>query len=247
MEQKTSLKIILLVLLAVSAVALTMLAVVPALNRVFAVEVVKQETFEPTNAPVPDKPEALLVTALYGMEDNSKKIEAIYIEVFLTGNETVTWFEVPVDTKVNLSEDLYKSLQTYAPELPQYLKLSNMAEGFSKEYGLTGCNRILSEILGVTVNEYLRADKKSLMQWSNVLSEEKSATGFFADYTEWIASSDASLSLEERWMYYESLSRVSELAVELAPGSREKDGYLISGKRSKERLQELMLRGDSKQ
>ena len=84
MEQKTSLKIILLVLLAVSAVALTMLAVVPALNRVFAVEVVKQETFEPTNAPVPDKPEALLVTALYGMEDNSKKIEAIYIEVFLT-------------------------------------------------------------------------------------------------------------------------------------------------------------------
>ena len=48
-------------------------------------------------------------------------------------------------------------------------------------------------------------------------------------------------------MYYESLSWVSELAVELAPGSREKDGYLISGKRSKERLQELMLRGDSKQ
>jgi len=32
----------------------------------------------------------------------------------------------------------------------------------------------------------------------------------------------------------------------VAPGSKEKDGYLISGKRSKERLQELMLRGDSK-
>ena len=246
MENKTSLKLIMVFFFATIIIALTMMALIPFLNDALAVEVVKEETLEPNKVPVPEKPEELLVTALYGMEENSKKIEAIYIEVFLTGKETVTWLEIPADTKINISEELYKNLQTYAPELPQYLKVSNMAESFSAEYGLTGCNRILSEILGITVNEYLRADKESLMQWSNVLSEEKTSAGFFSDYTEWIASSEASLSVEERWMYYESLCRTSGLAVEQAPGSKEKDGFLISGKRSKERLQELMLRGDSK-
>ena len=48
-------------------------------------------------------------------------------------------------------------------------------------------------------------------------------------------------------MYYESLWQVNSITTEIAPGSKEKDGYLISGKRSAELLQELMLRVETEE
>lgn len=240
MEQKTSLKIILAVLGGTLTVLMTILAFTPLLNDVFAVEVPLSEPPAVTEAPLPEKPEELLVTAVYEMAEDSKKISAIYIEVFHVGSNVVSYVEVPVDTKVTLSEELYKSLQTYAPELPQYMKLSNMAEGFSKEYGLTGCNRILSEVLGITLSEYVRADGETLSEWMSLQTGEKTATGFFEAYAKWLDNTSSGLVTEERWMYYESWQQITEVSVETAPGSREKDGYLISAKRSKERLQELM-------
>lgn len=238
---KSAIKIIVTVFLCVSVVMLAMLGVLPLFNKLLAVEVNLLENVPMTPAPLPDAPEELLLTAIYEMEEGAKKISVVYIEVFHVGSDTATYFEVPADTKINLSENLYKSLQTYAPELPQYLKLSNAAEGFSAEYGLTGCNRILSEVLGVSVKEYIKTDKESLAAWFASQKSEKTASGFFGDYTTWIANSSSSRMVEERWMYFESRKKIKNIVVELAPGSREKDGYLISGKRSKERLEELML------
>ena len=240
MDSKSSVKSIILLIGGMLIVVVTMAALIPFLNHILKVDVVRTGAAVVTSAPVQEKPEALSVSAIYQMEKESKKISAIYIEVFHTGSNQVSYLEVPVDTKVNLSEQLYKSLQTYAPELPQYLKLSNMAEGFSKEYGLTGCNRILSEVLGVSLENYVRADKETLQSWLALQAEEKSATGFFEDYAQWLEQSESGLEITERWMYYESWKQVTGIQVETAPGSREKDGFLLSGKQSRERLQELM-------
>ncbi len=241
MEQKVSAITVLIAIGCTLTVILTILAVTPFLNDILAVEVDQTELPVITQTPVPGKPEEVLVTAIYEMEENSKKISAIYIEVFHTGSNEVMHVQVPVDSKVTLSESLYKSLQTYAPELPQYMKLSNMAESFSAEYGQTGCNRILSEILGVSVEEYVRADAETLRAWFLAVCSEKTSTSFFKEYTSWLENSKSSLSMEERWIYYESWKQVNYIATEEIPGSREKDGYMISGKRSGERLQELMV------
>lgn len=241
MKYKSSLKIILFTLLGSLLVACSMLAVLPFLTEQLAVEVVYTELPLATSAPLPEKPQEVLVTVCYEMEENSKKISAIQIEIFHIGSSVVSYFEIPVDTKVNLSERLYKSLQTYAPELPQYLKLSNMAESFSAEYGLTGCNRILSEVLGVSLTEYVRADAEIMAAWVELQGTEKTETEYFAAYADWVKHSTSSLTAEERWTYYESRRKVERVEQEVAPGSQEKDGYLISGKRSKERLEELML------
>ena len=241
MKGKTSLKTILVIIGCTLTVVLAVLALMPLLNEIVAVEVVQNEVPVVTEKAIPYEPKECLVTAIYEMEENSKKISAIYIEVFHVGSDQVCYFEVPVDTRVNLSEELYKSLQTYAPELPKYLKLSNMAECFSKEYGQEGSNRILSEVLGISVEEYVRADAMALTEWFAVVEKEKTSTGFFADYTAWLENSRSSLNVEERWVYYESWKQVNSFTMEEAPGSRDKDGYLISEKRSRERLQELMI------
>lgn len=228
-------------------IVLTVLAFRPFLNEVFAVEIKQENSMGTTNQPVLEKPRELLVTVIYEMEENSKKISAIYIEVFHSGDGTVTYFEVPVDAKVNLSEELYNNLQTYAPELPQYLKLANMAESFSTEYSLTGCNRILSEVLGVTFSEYIHVGGQYLEEWFTLIKEKNSAAGFFEGYTRWVENSHSTLLSEERWMYYESWRQTTVAEFETAPGTQNKDGFQISGKRSKERLSELMSRRTEKQ
>lgn len=242
MEQKSSVKTVFAVLGCLLTVVLTVLALVPFLNELLSVEVVTTESPAITEAPRPDKPEAVPVTVYYIMEENSKKISGIYIEVFHVGSCKASYLDVPVDTRVDLSEELYKSLQSYAPELPRYLKLSNMAESFSAEYGLTGCNRILSEVLGVSLTEYIRTDAETFAGWLELQSGEKTDDGFFRAYGEWLAGSSSSRTEEERWMYYESRKIITDVTTEPAPGSQSKDGFLISGKRSRERLEELKLR-----
>jgi len=240
LDKKSSAKTVGLLVGGILVVILTMAALIPFLNHICKVEVDFAEPAVVTSTP--DKPEELCVTAIYQMEEDSKKINGIYIEVFHTGSNRVDYVEVPADTKVNLSEQLYKSLQTYAPELPQYLKLSNMAECFSGEYGMTGCNRIMSEVLGISLESYVRADKESLQQWFALQAEEKTPAGFFEDYANWLEQSESGLEQTERWMYYESWRQVTGIRKEEAPGNREKDGFLLSGKQAKEQLQKLMIR-----
>ena len=242
MEQKNAVKIILLTMGISVLMFLTVVLVAPFLNRLCAVEVQNVSALPVTQAPLPGKPKETVMTAYYQMEEGSRKISAIYIEVYHVGSNAVTYVEIPADTKVNLSEELYKSLQTYAPELPQYLKLSNMAESFSDTYGLTGCNRILSELTGVSLTDYVRAGKEALDAWLKAQQEQLTEQKYFNAYTKWMEASSSNKTLEERWMYYESRSGVHQVRIELAPGSREKDGYVLSGKRTGERLEELLLR-----
>lgn len=225
---------------AVLTVALTMAAVIPFVNELTEVEIPTTAVPMVTQVPAPETPEERSVTAIYQMENETKKISAIYIEIFRAGNDKVTYVEVPVDIKVNLSEQLYKSLQTYAPELPQYLKLSNMAESFSKEYGMTGCNRILSEVLDISIENYIRAEKESLQRWLALQAEEKNASAFFEDYSDWMEQSTSNRTVQERWIYYESWKNVTGIQRETVAGKKEKDGFVLSEKQTKERLHELM-------
>ncbi len=242
MKKKSPALMILVVFGCFLTVVLAVLALVPFLNKVLAVEVAATEQPEVTKEPLPDAPEEVPVTVYYVMEEHAKKISRIYIEVFPVGTDTVLFMEVPVDTRVNLSEDLYKSLQTYAPELPQYLKLSNMAESFSESYGLTGGNRILSEAVGISFKEYVRTEKEAFSDWLKIMRGEIPDTAFFEAYTKWLDKTTSSRTTEERWMYYESRKLVHTVVMETAPGSQNKDGFLLSGKRSKERLEELVTR-----
>ena len=239
MKHKSSVNILLAAFGCILTVVLTMLAFVPLLNGIFTVEVATQEEPVMSSSVMPANPETVPVTVYYVMEEKSKKISELYIEVFPVGKEKVTYLKLPVDTKVDLSEELYKSLQTYGPELPQHLKLSNMAESFSTDYGLTGSNRILSELIGMSFTEYVRTDAGSFRSWLELLEGDVSSEDFFEGYSNWLELSSSGRTTEERWAYYESRKEIQQIIVEDAPGSREKDGFILSSKRTKERLEEL--------
>lgn len=242
MREKKSSYIVLAIMGAVVLIMLTIVLLLPVFNRKLKVEITETAGVSSEETILPGVPEETLVTAVYEMKENSKKISAIYIEVFHVGSEEVTYMEIPVDTKVNLSEGLYKSLQTYGPELPQYMKLSNAAESFSAEYGLIGANRIVSELIGITVTHFVRAEEGTFSNWKELFLKEQTDKSFFEGYQSWMEKTSSDRRAEERWMYYESWQRVNTIIEEQAPGNREKDGYLLSEKQAKNRLQEILLK-----
>ena len=241
MKKKDSLHGLLWVIGGIATVFLTMAALLPLLDHVLEVEVKKTENAVPTVTLTPVPAEEVLVTTVYVTEETGREITAIYIEVFHPGTEKISCVELPVDTKVTLSSELYKSLQAYSPELPQYLKLRKMAEGFSKEYAFTGCNRIVSEALGVVIPHYICADSAALAQWKELLQSEHTPSQFFEGYTEWLAATESDMPETARWIYYESFRKVKEYSEEMAAGTMEKDGFTISQKQVKKQL-ELFIR-----
>jgi len=246
-KKKSSAMIVLFVIGCFMTIVLMILILVPFMQELLGVNIPVTENKTENVVPAPRPPERVPVTVYYVMEENSEKIGKVYIEVFPVGSDTTFYMEVPADTRVNLSEELYKSLQSYAPELPQFFKLANMAESFSEEYSLIGGNRILSEVVGISFTEYVRADETAMVQWLALLNGETTNAGFFNAYAMWLDKSSSSRTDEERWSYYESFHKVKHAVVEEAPGSRDKDGYLLSGKRSKERLEELIARYEIKE
>lgn len=226
------------------SIVLMMITLYPVLERALYVAPVEESSLPAAEEPtVRPEPEALLLTAIYERDGNGK-ISAIYIEVFhvLTGN--AYYMEVPVHTRVTLPTELYKKLQAYSPELPQYFKLSNMGDGFSDEYCLTGCNRILSFVLGVEIPHGIAAGEESLSAWSEGLERLTQRKGppneFLVQYQKWLESSEADLSMEERWMYYESYVKLRPHEVEKVPGAEGLAEYIVSEVQAKLRLQELM-------
>lgn len=242
MKKKSVLRIIFLVLGGITVVFLMMAALLPLLEQLLNVEV---KTVQSPMLPItstPPKTEDVLLTAVYVREEEEKDIAGIFIEVLCPDSEAIFYVEIPVDAKVTLSEELYKSLQAYSPELPQYLKLQKMAEGFSEEYVYTGCNRILSEVLGVTISHYLCTTEEGLEQWQEILQSERVPTDFFESYTWWLASTGSDRSEQERWIWYESFYKRKEIVQETIPGTTQKDAFEISKKQAKERL-ELLMQG----
>ena len=87
MEQKNSLKIIMITLGTLFVLLFSVIVLAPSLNDLFAVEIKNAEETELPQLPLPAKPEAVTLTAHYQMEADSKKISGIYIEVLREGDD----------------------------------------------------------------------------------------------------------------------------------------------------------------
>ena len=243
MEQLQKTKMVLWGSIGIFIVVLTMLILCPILNSLLFVAPVEQARM-PEKEIVQVKPaEELLVTAIYQKEADGK-IEAIYVEVFHTDTGNAYYMHVPVHTKVTLSDELYPQLQAYSPELPQYFKLKNMGEGFSEEYRMTGCNRILSEVLGVEITHYITANEESMESfWDSLqtlMKAEEAPKEFFLSYAKWLEFSEADLTAEDRWVYYESYKDIILHETVTAPGAEGPTEYLLSTAQTKARLQEML-------
>ena len=242
MKNKRLIQIGILGTIALCFMVFTILVLFPMLEKALYVERVPEVQLPAEGTAKAKEAEEILMTAIYEVGEN-QKIAAIYIEVFDTRTGNAYYMEVPVNTRVSLPAELYKKLQAYSPELPQYLKLENMGVGFSEEYCMTGCNRILSEVLGVTITHYVASDAEGLASWSEglkqLLSAEEPPAEFLVKYRKWLEISESDFTPADRWIYYEKYEKIIPYAPEMAPGTEGLGEYLISAPEAKARLYEL--------
>ena len=93
--------------------------------------------------------------------------------------------------------------------------------------------------------QMMELDDEAFAAFKELQTLPQTDRSFFEGYAGWIENSSSGRLTEERWSYYESRRQICEVVSETAPGSREKDGYRISSKRTKERLEEMMRGADA--
>lgn len=177
----------------------------PLFTVAFSVQEVTRQDKPPVAEETVEQPETAKFQIFYIMEEETAEVVSVYAELLNAAADSVFYFEIPVYTKVTLPKELYQQLKAHSPELPQYMKLSNMAENFSDGYRIKGCQSILSEVLGMEAVHWMVLSEEEWRAWKDaVFAEPKTDKEFFLQYAALLAGTESDGSEREGWMYYES-------------------------------------------
>lgn len=240
-----TLKISVSMLICVLFVFGTAVLVYPLLQSIFEVQL--PEKTEGALPYVADKPEAVRVQLLCVLNEQETEFTAFYLEILNNHAESVFYFEVPAHTKVTISQELYRKLQVYAPELPQYLKLSKLPGSFSENYRMEGSLKIFEEVLGIPIAHWSCMKEAVLQEWMEAVFEtEKNASGFFGQYKEFIRESASDQTSLERWMYYDAYRGLTPSWEGTVPGAEGVGEFELYGLLTKETLENCIKRTEKK-
>lgn len=209
------------------------------------------EEFVPTNnagiqneTETPREPETVHSQVIYSLAEGEQELVEIIIEIVNLNANTVFYLNVPIDSKVTLSKELYQELLVYSPGLPQYLKLAKMPAEFSEDYRMEGCTRILQEVLGVSISNWISTNEESMEQWAYTIFQKlpEEAETFWTQYASWVKNTTSNQSKPDRLMYYESFLNSTVGWEGTIPGTQEVDGFTIQKVHTQEKIEELMLK-----
>lgn len=244
MQLRQLLKISFAMLVCMLVVLFAAVTAVPLLRALYAADetLQGQDEFPDFRADTEEEPpETAKLQIFYVMKEENTEICGIYAELYnLTANK-VFYFEVPVTTKVTLSQELYRELSVHSPGLPQYMKLSKMAEHFSEEYRMDGCRRILSEALSVTAVHWVLLTEEEWLAWKEAVSvSRKTASEFFEQYTALLCDTESDEDLTRRWVYYEGYLNGSTEWKGTVPGIQKVGTFEVQKVQTKELFEEYL-------
>lgn len=108
-------------------------------------------TPEPITVPSVDDVSKNLIYC-YDREDN--RISRLLLEVFNCHKKELAYMTIPIDTKLTMSDTLYRKLIVVKPEIPQIIKLSSVTKYLDEEtifdYGVL----MMEELLGTDISYY---------------------------------------------------------------------------------------------
>ena len=168
-------------------------------------------------------------------------IEALTLAVMNTNTGGLYYVDVPVATKVSLPSALYNELQVYAPELPQYLTLSNVCGYFSDEYKYTGLKRIVSEAVGKDISHYVAGAPAFVTLFTRAVEtrEDVAESVFFEKFAIFAERFVSDLTPVERETFYESFRNLKVLGTEEISGEWKVGDYLVARTHAKTQIEEL--------
>lgn len=187
-------------------------------------------------------PEAVHLQVIYVMDQDNRNFSELILEILNLNADKVFYLNVPVNSKVTLSQELYQELLVHSPGLPQYMKLSKIPEEFSEEYRMEGCTKILQEMLGVAITNWICTDEATVELWKNAIfqPEKKDAETFWNYYEKWISGTKSNQSSNARRMYYESFLKVTASTEGTVPRTESVGEFTIQKVHTQGKIEELL-------
>lgn len=168
------------------------------------------------------------------------EISGIWLEALNYPGKEVHFFEVPRSTRAELSNELYKELLTYAPTLPQYVKLSKVENHFSKNYRFEALTRILSEATDEKITSWMTVDETLASMWFNkgyANDETNLSSDFFNIFNSVTVNSKSNVDLKTAQVYYEAYADCLFSNDGVLPGTWDKTDYTITTLSARETLE----------
>ncbi len=108
-------------------------------------------TPEPITVP---RVEDISKNLIYCYDKEDHRISRILLEVFNSNGRKLGYISIPLDTKLTMSETLYRKLVVIKPEIPQIIKLSSVTKYLEEktvfEYGVL----MMEDLLGTDISYY---------------------------------------------------------------------------------------------
>lgn len=91
---------------------------------------------------------------IYSVDQKSGFIDDILIEIFNTNTGNLDYITIPANTQFTISNELYQSICTSNPEIPQIIKLSDIGEYFKEskvyDFGVV----LVEDLLDIDISYY---------------------------------------------------------------------------------------------
>ena len=168
------------------------------------------------------------------------EISGIWLEALNYPGKEVHFFEIPRSARAELSNELYKDLLTYAPTLPQYVKLSKVENYFSKNYRFEALTRILSEATDEKIISWAAVDETLVSLWLNkgyADGETNYSSDFFNIFNSVTVNSKSNVDRKAAQVYYEAYADCVFTNDGVIPGSWDKTDYTITTLSAREALE----------
>ena len=174
------------------------------------------------------------VELIYDADENDTVIKHMVIGILNTETHNLDYVTVPVNTMINVSDELYSELSKISPSLPQSLKIGDVTNYFSGKEAYEYGELLLEDAIGVKMSyytkiptgdfanyftqescEYYQPAKGTYddtLVYSSTLTSKLSATkpenmiGFLTDYSNEIGASN--LTLSNRTKYASAYAQV---------------------------------------
>lgn len=182
-------------------------------------------------------------TLYYIIDDDSKQVEYILLELLNCKTKKIQYITIPTSTKITLSNTLFQTMKETYVSLPQIMKMSMLYQYFENEDAFTYGIEIFQEAFGVHIDYYTIIDAK---KYNEIFETNKEGVEVLKD--EWLAYLDQNVTrknmkelmlefysiqktnfdIEQRLSYletYESLTS-SDITFDILQGEQKNEGFL---------------------
>ena len=91
---------------------------------------------------------------IYSVDEDSKEIKAIVLEILNTDTNNLDYVTIPVNTKLTVSTEMFQKMQEVSTSVPQNIKLSKLCSYFegnvAYEYGILA----IKDTVGINIGYY---------------------------------------------------------------------------------------------